>query len=774
MKRPFSANIALFVAPLFFVSGFSAMIYQVVWQRMLGIFGGSDIRSVTIVTAAYLLGLGVGSFVGSGFADRLSSRRSVFAYALCNLGIAAFGVFSYFLYYEILFQRLQVLAESPVVMLVTVFISLLWPTTLMGLTLPFISRAVATKLTGVASTISVLYAINTLGAALGALICGWILIGTFGFVQTLNIGVFLSATVGLVGWLLSRQFSDEPYVTTAEKPNLSLLKIPRSVWRWALLVMVSGYIFISLEIIWFRLLDFILKSNAYTFGHLLGLVLIGDALGSLYATKTLHRIKDPQRVFFQLQGLIALYSICATALIALLMTSDGLLAQYNVFGDGYSLLANLRSSNDIGLLLAFFMIYIMLPVLLLLPPSFMVGMYYPIVQKGIQTDLALVGQRVALVEGANIVGNTLGSILTGVVLLQFVGTSNALKIIAILGAVFMVLLLRDNFMRVSAFQKGFSFAITIGLISMIVFFPDQNRYWAQMHGAQPDEYFDVKEDASGVAAIVSNGSDMSIWINGRGQGSVNNFTVFHSYLGVVPGLLHTNPENVLAIGMGSGNTPYALGLNPAIKRVDVVEIVGSGYDVLRNFAAHPQGNAFQSMFNDPRYTMIIGDGRHILVTSDIKYDVVVVDALLPWTSQAGLLYSQEFYTAILAQLNDGGLIIQWRPTERTENTFLSVFPYVLNLENIALLGSNQPIALDNQFLSNQLDRPDVDQYLRDGNVNVTEIRRWLDITGFTSWEPQTPRQSGEVNTDLFPKDEYYLNNSLGEVQPAVPETILQR
>jgi hypothetical protein len=92
---------------------------------------------------------------------------------------------------------------------------------------------------------------------------------------------------------------------------------------------------------------------------------------------------------------------------------------------------------------------------------------------------------------------------------------------------------------------------------------------------------------------------------------------------------------------------------------------------------------------------------------------------------------------------------------------------------LPFLGSNQPIDLDVQALIEHLEQPEVNQYLHDGNVNIIEIRHWLNIAKVTRWSPDTPRAPGEVNTDLFPRDEYYLNNELGKIQPAVPEVLLR-
>ena len=131
-----------FLFALYFVSGFTALLYQVAWQRMLGLFSGSDVRSVTIIVASYLLGLGLGNLLGGSISDRLSNRKCVMVYGWCNLCIAAFALASRFIFYDLLFLKLQHLAQSLPVTLGIVFLSLLIPTVLMGVSLPMLSKAV--------------------------------------------------------------------------------------------------------------------------------------------------------------------------------------------------------------------------------------------------------------------------------------------------------------------------------------------------------------------------------------------------------------------------------------------------------------------------------------------------------------------------------------------------------------------------------------------------------------------------------------------------------
>lgn len=169
----------------FFCSGFAALLCQIVWQRMLGIFAGSDTISAALVVGAFLAGLGLGSILGARFADRLAAPRALLWFALCEAGIALCAMLSKGFLYDWLALGMAGRVDSPVAIFALCFAGLVVPTTLMGASLPLLSRAVATSLETVAERIAWLYGLNTLGAGLGALVGGWLVVGNVGFVGAL-------------------------------------------------------------------------------------------------------------------------------------------------------------------------------------------------------------------------------------------------------------------------------------------------------------------------------------------------------------------------------------------------------------------------------------------------------------------------------------------------------------------------------------------------------------------------------------------------------------
>ena len=222
----------------FFVSGFAALLCQIIWQRMLGVFAGSDTVSAALVVGAFLAGLGVGSILGAWLSDRLSPRGALIGFAVAETAVASFALVSKFFLYDFLATDLAGVIDSPTAIFALCFAGLLLPTTLMGASLPLLSRAVATSLETAAQRIGRLYSLNTLGAGLGALLGGWILVGKLGFVGALMLAAALDVlAVMIVLTMLSTTSRERPKKVVQAK-----IAAPDPFGRlglWCLLVFMS-------------------------------------------------------------------------------------------------------------------------------------------------------------------------------------------------------------------------------------------------------------------------------------------------------------------------------------------------------------------------------------------------------------------------------------------------------------------------------------------------------------------------------------------------------
>jgi len=720
---------------LFFLSGAAALVYQTAWHRLLGLFAGADTIAAALVVGAFLLGLGLGSLVAGLLADRLSRRAALLAFALCEVGIAAFAVASPWLYYDVIYRELLPLSASRGVIFAVVFAGLLWPTFLMGCSLPFLSKAVVSEIAGSAKLIGWLYGLNTLGAGVGAFVGGWYLIGTFGFDRAVYVGAALNLIVAMGGLLLARGLGMAE--TKAPPPTQRLEDSDGGVvWRWSLLVFISGFLIVALQIVWYRLIGVLLQSNGYSFSLVLSVFLLGDAAGLLVGARTIDRIADPRRFFFLMQGIATALALAGAWFVYWAMGAGVLPAD---FVDRDIMSGGRRDTAMIVLLL----------LIVVLPASFIMGFSFPVVQKAVQRDIDRLGQRVGLVQLANIFGNSAGSLVAGLLLLDLVGTAGTLKLLVAIGLGFAVL----QIATVRATRWAYPPAILLAL--GLALFPPDRDFWRRLHGLTSEKAI-IAEDKTGLSVLkMANEQDGKLYIQGHSQSRLP-FDTVHVFLGAIGPLTHPAPRRVLVIGSGTGGTPYAAGLHPGTDRVRVIEIVAPVIDTLRRYLGDKGKSGVDGLLGNPKFEVVIADGRHSLALDPTKYDVIEADAILPKTGLSGLLNSQEFFRQVQSKLAPGGIYVQWAPTERTVETFRSVFPYV-TMVHPALLGSDRPIPYDREKVLALLARPEIDIHLTSARIDRGELLKWFEDKKIEVLNDGKTVPARAPNTDFFPRDEYYLN-----------------
>ena len=300
----------------FFLSGFAALIYQVVWQRMLVLPIGADVYSTTVIVGAFMAGLGCGNLAGGHVADRLSRTRCLGLFVVAELCVGLFGAASRSIFYDWMYLGLGGLSLTPLAAAIVIFAALIWPTFWMGMSLPLLARAVTSTLDGAATRIGVLYGLNTLGAALGAFATTWVLFPSRGLAGSLYVAVAMNVLAAVAALPLVRRRSAQPRDTAAAVVRGRQVDVPNWGFRtWALLYGVSGFQALSLEIVWFRLLGVMVKSSAFTFGTLLAIYLAGLGLGAALGSAALRGVRRPAFWFLALQAFVALYA--GAAILAL-------------------------------------------------------------------------------------------------------------------------------------------------------------------------------------------------------------------------------------------------------------------------------------------------------------------------------------------------------------------------------------------------------------------------------------------------------------------------
>lgn len=781
IRLPRLERVVFLVALLiFFTSGFAALLYQVIWQRMLGLFSGTDVYSVTIIVAAYMAGMGIGSLTGGYWADRLSHWGNLALFAAVEFAIAVFALASKPLYYDWLYLQNAHLAASPVLMALTLFLSLLIPTFCMGVSLPALSRALTREIELAAGTIGALYAVNTLGAAVGAFATTWILLRQFGFEHILRIGAGLNFAVALcalpLAWYVFRpreQADARASSPTAPRTVATVESVGNlTVSFWIVLYGVSGFIALSLEILWFRLLGVMLKSTAFTFGTLLAIYLSGLALGTFLGIALVRRSQRPMRAFLLLQASIAIYAFVALAFfVAQVDQASELFSLWVYFADSEPLDVALAATTLTALLSAgaveaaalqvtqrFLALYVALPLVLIGLPTVLMGMSFPFLQKIVQTNAAYLGRRVGWLQTSNIAGSMLGTILTGGVALSVLGTLGTLRVLTVMAGLFLFLAVRAQFTTARTRRIAYG-GIALGLVALNLLAPDAQTLWAKLHGAKPN-YIIFAEDSTGLALLKSRRTDFVggtlVLTNGLGQSWIP-YGQIHSVLGFLPALMHPDPKTIAIIGLGSGDTLFHVGGRPETEEIICIEIVGTQMNTLYEMAQRQRYPALYSILADPRIKYVVTDGRSYIMQSGKKFDIIEADALRPSSAYSGNLYSEEYFTLLLRHLKPGGLAVTWVPTQRVHATFTKVFPYYANFDDI-LIGSNAPITLDPQTVYRRLEHPFTHEYYQRSFVNIREaLDEYLVKRQPRAFDPTHPRPARlDTNSDLFPKDEYLI------------------
>jgi len=731
---------------LFFLSGAAALVYQVAWQRLLALHSGVGLYSVSMIVAAFMAGLGIGSHLGGRASARVAPGAALRAFALLELLIGAFGSASTWIYYDWLYPRAVHLASPSWPAGLVHFAALLPPTLLMGMSLPFLVRALVTDAEGAGRRIGWLYGINVLGAAAGALAGPWLLFPRGGIRGAVLSAAGANLVVGLGALALDRLRAREVHGGGEEAPAAPTA-VPfsaeapggRPIGLWLALYALSGFVALSLEIVWFRLVDVAVKSTAFTFGTVLAVYLLGSSVGSLIGAASVDRVRRPLRAFLLAQ--CALVAAAAIAVIALVRLPPDLpfyrwyveyWAAYEFFPLGHE-----SDPTHVSRL------YVVLPFALFFVPTILMGFSFPVLQRAVHDDPLTSGRKVGALQAANIAGCTAGSLVVGLLGLAALGTPGTLRLLLAVGVVFALVGLRH-------YGRGFVVpALALALLAAAL--PGPDRLWRRLHGVTGEAPLALfEEDATSIVALTPDQGDWRLSVNGKGNSWLpygsGRYGSGHTLLGAMPAAVHPAPRDVAVVGLGSGNTVWAASFRPQTRSVTVFEISSPQPRILGRLAGFVEIPELRRLVEDPRVRVRIEDGRKALEAEDARYDLIETDATWAETAGSGNLYSYEFFRAAARRLKPGGVVCTWAPTPRVCATFGAVFPHVLgDPGDEVLIGSPDPIPNDPEAWGARVEAGG--GYL--GRGQALEVRAAL-----ARLRP-APRAAGAtLNRDLFPRDEF--------------------
>jgi spermidine synthase len=360
---------------------------------------------------------------------------------------------------------------------------------------------------------------------------------------------------------------------------------------------------------------------------------------------------------------------------------------------------------------------------------------------------------VGWLQAANIAGSTLGSIVTGVVLLDVLGTAGTLRVLVALAAVFIALAVARSAGRLRV-AAAVAAVIVIGAAMKMA--PGAGKLWARLHGARIEDIV-FAEDGSGLSLIKDDGAASVVYANGVGQSDLP-YGGFHTVLGALPVLIHPRPEAVALIGLGSGETLFGAAGRAETSQLHSVEIVEPQLATLVDLRGRRDYAGLNVLLGDGRIVHAFTDGRAFILKGGRKYDVIEADALRPTSAYSGNLYSREYFDLLRRHLKPGGLAVTWEPTARTRSTVLSVFPHVLAFRAL-LIASESPIAWDPAVVRARMREAFTTSFYRRGHVDIEALL--ADVLSQTPvvYGPDADRSTDDVNLDIFPRDEYLVGAS---------------
>jgi spermidine synthase len=541
------------------------------------------------------------------------------------------------------------------------------------------------------------------------------------------------------------------------------------VWGFA----VSGFTALAYEVIWTRILGFILTGTIYAFATVLATFLCGIAVGSFVFSRVLDRLKS----------MGSLITLLASVEVLIGLTSMGLiLLFYNM--PGFDFYYKVDSTPVWGefVYLNFFISFISLFV-----PTFFFGATFPLVCKIYSRRMDDVGTRVGDVYSVNTAGGILGSFASGFILIPLVGMQTSLVLMAFINVGMGVLFIIFNPYTVKRRWVYTVYAGAAAVVIILILLPENMPKSLHEGLLSRGERMLFYEEGPAATVMIAErtGQDLEssnkrLWINGnRATAAYYEGLQINRFQGVLPMVLHPNPKDVLVICFGSGTTFGTLSQFD-VKGVDNVEISRT---VIKGAPIFTSEN--KDVLNNPKSTIIIDDGRSYLEVATKKYDVITQEPMHPLLSGVVNLYTREYYELAKAHLKEDGIISQWIPLYNLSvedvrmlvSTFQFVFPHTtvwLANTDIFMIGSPSRTYIDYGYLESRLMPPNVQALLR--QIDLEDPLEFLSTFMMHEEQVRAYSAGAPVITDDLPVVEFTGPRSLNvnTVSPNLAELLRYR
>ena len=695
-----------------FISGASALIYQLIWVRLLGLVFGVSSFAVATVVAVFLLGLGLGSYFFGRWSERARDPLRIYMYV--ELGIAATSLIAYLVIetlpvyrylYEYAYNNLGFYGLSVARLLLSVIV-LLPPVFLIGGTMPLLAKYFVRDAAKLGSSFSKIYYLNTLGACAGALLTGFVLVRYFGVIGTLMIAVGGNLLVALI-IALSKRGKSATGPATSDTPAYSYMLV---------FLFFTGFISLGYEMLWVRILSTYGLSTSQAFALILAGFLLGFSVGAWVVAQKVDRHRDLESWFSAVSIITALSGAIVLLLFRQFEALTILLAD-----------ATQMSQLTLGMALAFTVSFI---------PAVFMGILFPLGVRIYAHDIDRIGAKAGNTFFSNTLGCVLGSLLTGFVLIPFVGMWNTTLLLINLSLLIAVAFLLRG--RRLARAQWVSLVIVAAAANLMVF-ADSKTFHAELKG--PDlrtaaEGFDViyyEEGLSGTVTAVEQGDYRGLFVDGQNVSGTDPVLLADSkMLAHVPLLLAKAPNAALTVGYGTGTTSGSMLLYDI--NVHAVEIEEKIIEAAPLFS-----KVNYASYADPDLDIVLDDARNYIATTDKEFSVIVTDVTNLKYKRNPYLYTREYFEIMRDALSADGVAAAWLPVGGLSfndlrtliATFDNVFPHTtawyftqFPTHFIILVGTPEPTQVNLDELSERMSMGESD--LRSLNVdNVYKLASML-------------------------------------------------
>ena len=645
---------------VFVVSGFTGLIYESIWSHYLKLFLGHSAYAQTLVLAIYMGGMALGSWAVAHFSARL--RHLLWGYVLVEGLIGILGVFFHRTFvFASDFSFASVIPALPGAFSVSAYkwslaaLLILPQSVLLGMTFPLISGGLIRRWSDLpGETLATLYFTNNLGAALGVLVSGFILIEAVGLPGTILTAGLLNVTLAIVVWLIVRgQAESATTPQTVSEPYSARDGLARWFVIAALLTGAASFMY---ELAWIRMLGLVLSSSTHSFELMLSAFIFGLAFGGLYVRKRIARIRDP--VTYVGVVMIVMGTLAALTLPAFNLTFDVM---------AWCLKALARTASGYA---AFNVISQSIAALIMIPTTFCAGMTLPLLTQELMRRGT--GERaIGTIYSVNTLGAIIGVLLTVHLLMPQIGV----KGVVLTGAAIHMGL---GISRLLAFRRqqprtaavAVTACILVCLVTIFAVKLDPLRMASGVYrtgsATLPADtivpYFRdgktatislYEQQGMRLMSIATNGKPDAGLRVGDGKPTTDDVTVV--LLAALPLSMHPNPRRVANIGFGSGLTAHTLLVSGAIERLDTIEIEPFMVEAARKGF----GPRIRNVFEDPRSHIVYEDAKTFFASAREPYDLIVSEPSNPWVSGVATLFSDEFYGRIAQHLNSDGYLVQW-------------------------------------------------------------------------------------------------------------------